>query len=255
MSEPWPGYFTRLEPFRELFATGAPLLTYHKFGRRPPGVRLKGLYLPTRLLETQLSELSKAGLTTVGITDVIQSPPGRAVGLTIDDGFRSVHQEALPALARHGCRATLYLVADRLGGWNDWEQAQGEVAAPLMNREEVREWLGAGHWIGAHTLTHPWLTRIPVSQAREEIGASRRRLEDWFQIPVTDFCYPYGDWNRAVRELVIEAGYRTAVTTDFGVNRGDTDRWSLRRVTARHRSRNFRSLVDWWRRWRSGGAG
>ncbi len=246
-----PQNYTRLEPFRDLFASGAPVLTYHKFGSRPRGVRLKGLYLATRLLEAQLGELRAAGFASRGIGDVIASPAGSAIGLSIDDGFQSVFDEALPVIRRHGMTATLYLVADRLGGWNDWEQSLGEVAAPLMTREGVREWLDAGQRIGAHTLTHPWLTQLPKPSAREEITASRARLEDWFQVPVVDFCYPYGDWNDAVRGIVREAGYATAVTTDFGVNTVDTDRWALRRITARHRSRNLRSLVAWWRRWRA----
>lgn len=251
MNDSWPDHFTRLAPFRELFRRGAPILTYHKFGPRPPRVRLKGLYLPTRLLGEQLRELRDAGLESASVPAALSRSPGSCVVLTIDDGFRSVVREALPLLQQYRMAATLYLVADRLGGWNDWEQAQGEAPAPLMEKSEVREWLAAGQRIGAHTLTHPWLTRLPLAAADEEITASRKRLEDGFGVPVRDFCYPYGDWNEAVRDQVVAAGYETAVTTEFGVNPAGTDPWALRRITARHASRGWRSVVAWWRRKRA----
>lgn len=249
MESPWPAYFTRYGPFRDLFATGFPVLTYHKFGPRPRRVRLRGLYLDTALFESQVVSLRRAGFEFARVGAFATQAAGRGVALTIDDGFRSVHRHALPVLSASGARATLYLVADRIGGGNDWETAQGEVAAPLMDIGEVREWLAAGQWIGAHSMSHPWLTRLPVAEAREEIAASRRKLEDLFGVAVTDFCYPYGDWNAAVRDLVAEAGYRTATTTDFGVNGPDTPAFELKRVTARHASRGWRSVRSWLRRW------
>src|SRR5690606_26230159 len=108
-----------------------------------------------------------------------------------------------------------------------------EVPAPLMDPSEVREWLAAGQQIGSHTLTHPWLTRVPITTVREEIRASRRKLEDLFGVPVVDFCYPYGDWNIPVHDEVIAAGYQTAVTTALGVNGPEADPWALRRLAAR----------------------
>jgi peptidoglycan/xylan/chitin deacetylase (PgdA/CDA1 family) len=248
MDDRWPGYYTRLAPFSDLFRGGHPILTYHKFGPRPRGVRLRGLYLSAPLFEAQLAELRAEGYRSASPGRGGVGGGERLISLTIDDGFRSVLEHALPVLRRHGMQATLYLVADRIGRWNDWEQAEGEVAAPLMEAGEIREWLAAGQRIGSHTLTHPWLTRISLAQAQEEIGAARRKLEDQFGIAITDFCYPYGDWNPAVRDLVQEAGYVTSTTTDFGVNPADIDLFALRRVTARHATRSWRAFRSWVRR-------
>ncbi|MBL9136259.1 MAG: polysaccharide deacetylase family protein [Verrucomicrobiales bacterium] len=241
-------YYSRLAPFQRLFDRGVPILTYHKFGPRPRGVRLRGLYLPRRLLARQLREWNDGGFESVTLPEAVRPTNTRPIILTIDDGFRSVLEHALPLLVKHGYQATLYLVADRLGGDNDWEQAQGEVAAPLMTVAEVKEWLAAGQRIGSHTCTHPWLTRIPLAEAREEIQASRKKLEDAFGIEVKDFCYPYGEWNVMVRDAVEAAGYATATTTDFGVNTTESDRFALRRITARHTSWGWRAIRAWWRR-------
>ena len=169
--------------------------------------------------------------------------------LTFDDGFASVLEHGLKPLAQYGFQAIQFLVADSLGKSNVWDRAAGEVPAPLMDAAQVREWLAAGHRIGSHTLTHPFLSRIPTPQAREEIAASRKKLEDTFGVAVDHFCYPYGDWNEAVRDLVAEAGYRTACTTEFGINPVGTSPLSLKRITARYRSRNWKNFKLWLAGW------
>jgi peptidoglycan/xylan/chitin deacetylase (PgdA/CDA1 family) len=172
--------------------------------------------------------------------------------VTFDDGFENVVQLGLPHLAQHQFRAIQFLVADRLGQTNEWDAGSGEVPARLMDAGQVREWMGAGHEIGSHSLTHVRLTEVGLGVAREEIRASKRKLEDTFGVPIRHFCYPYGGWNPAVRDLVAEAGYLTACTTDFGVNDSSADGLALRRITARYRSRNWRGFKEWlegcWRR-------
>ena len=242
----FPLYFTSLKPFLLLFATGIPWLMYHKLGPRPRGVRLKGLYMSGTLFERQLSQFRRAGFTTptYGPPPPAEGNPGRRMALTFDDGFANVHEHGLDALARQGFQAIEFLVADRVGGWNDWEVREGESREALMNESQVKEWLAAGHGIGSHTLTHPFLTRVSRQQAREEIVASKKKLEDRFGLPVRHFCYPYGDWNPAVRDLVIAAGYETACTTEFGVNTGGTPRYELKRILARYQSISIKALKE-----------
>lgn len=238
-------YYHSLAPFRDLFATGNPVLTYHKLGPRPAGARLKGLYVSTALFTRQLAELRAAGF---GSGTLDQCGAGRTapqIVITFDDGFENVLRHGLQPLAENRFRAIQFLVADRLGGVNEWEQAEGEKPERLMDAAQIREWLAAGHTIGSHTLTHPRLTQLSPAAAREEIVASKQRLEDTFGRAVEHFCYPYGDWNEAVRDLVIAAGYRTACTVQPGVNPPGTSPFELQRFTARYASRNLKSLWRW----------
>src|SRR5262249_59994971 len=109
-----------------------------------------------------------------------------------------------------------FLPVNFLGKSNEWDVGRGEASERIMDCAQVRDWLAVGHDIGSHTLTHPFLTRLAHDQAREEIRASKRKLEDLFGRAIEHFCYPYGDCNAAVRDWVMEAGYRTASTTEFG---------------------------------------
>ncbi|MEO0543690.1 MAG: polysaccharide deacetylase family protein [Pseudomonadota bacterium] len=76
--------------------------------------------------------------------------------------------------------------------------------------------------IGAHTLNHYHLARLPEDQARFEIGESARVLELELGEKPVHFAYPYGS-ALAVgrREVAIarEAGYLSAVTTRHGLVR------------------------------------
>jgi len=221
-----------------------PWLMYHKLGPRPRGVRLKGLYISRPLFERQLSELQAAGFTTpaYGLPPAPEGNADRNIALTFDDGFANVFQQGLEPLARYGYRAMVFLVPDLIGGSNEWEVQEGEARQPLMDDAQIKEWLAAGHEIGSHTLTHAFLTRLSLQQAREEVSASKKKLEDRFGRPVRHFCYPYGDWNPAVRDLVREAGYETACTTEFGANTGATPPFELKRIQARYQSISFKAL-------------
>jgi peptidoglycan/xylan/chitin deacetylase (PgdA/CDA1 family) len=238
-------YYHSLKPFEKLFHSGVPVLTYHKLGPRPRGTRIKGLCLGARLFAQQLGELRAAGFKSQSLDESLPRTGNlnRRVIFTFDDGFANVLKYGLEPLAANGFRAIQFIVADRIGRVDEWNRADGEVLAPLMDVAQIKDWLAAGHQIGSHTLTHPFLTRLPRARAREEITASKKKLEDLFGVEVRHFCYPYGDWNESVREMVSEAGYRTACTIGFGVNTSETPPHALLRFTARYRTRNLRTLA------------
>jgi peptidoglycan/xylan/chitin deacetylase (PgdA/CDA1 family) len=237
-----PAYYSTLRPFQKIFQTGNPILTYHKLGPRPDRVRLKGLYVNQPLFQRQLKELRETGYTN-GSLEEAPGPVARdRIVITFDDGYVNVLRHGLAPLAENGFRAVQFIVANLLGKTNEWDIALGEVPEPMMDASQVREWLAAGHDIGSHTLNHPHLTRISRSEAAEEITSSRKKLEDLFGRPVLHFCYPYGDWNETIHDFVREAGYRTACTTDPGVNTAATSQFALKRFTARYPSRNLKAI-------------
>jgi peptidoglycan/xylan/chitin deacetylase (PgdA/CDA1 family) len=238
-----PQQYHTLAPFREFFSTGVPILMYHKIAPRPRRVRLKGLYVAPATFVSQLAELTREGFSTCDPGEACSNGvTGPRITLTFDDGFRNVFENALGPLQEHRKTAIQFLVPDCIGKFNEWDLRDGEAAEPLMDTAQIREWLGAGHFIGSHSLTHARLPRLTLRDAREEIFASKKKLEDLFGVAIEHFCYPYGDWNESVRDLVVEAGYRTACTTDFGINTPDTPPLTLRRITARHPTRTLRSL-------------
>lgn len=74
--------------------------------------------------------------------------------------------------------------------------------------------------IGAHTVSHPRLRKLPDHDARREMLDSAARIEEALGIRPTHFAYPFGDVTAAgPREFSIarKLGFKTAVTTRPGV--------------------------------------
>ncbi len=117
-------------------------------------------------------------------------------------------------------------------------EARG-AGAPLRNlmmrESDVRALRSAGMGIGAHTVTHPILTRMAESDARHEIVASRDRLAAIVGEPVTLFAYPNGkpgvDYAAEHVRIVKEAGFRAAVSTAWGSASRHADLHQLPRFT------------------------
>jgi len=174
---------------------------------------------PSRFAE-QMDWLARSGLRGVSVGTLVSAmASGRArgmVGLTFDDGYFSLLDTALPVLDQHGFGATAFIISDRIGGTNEWDE--GPVW-PLLDAAGVRELAAAGVEIGSHTATHPHLAGVPASRQAAEVTASRRQLEDLLSAPVPGFAYPYGSMDEAARYAVGAAGYEYACAVETPVAR------------------------------------
>ena len=213
---------------------GVVLLMYHKIADAPPTTNLPILYVSAPDFARQMEELTAAGLACVPYGEARSAIDAgqRAFCVTFDDGFCNVFDYALPTLRARSLRSIQFIVAGQIGGEDAWDRAIGEPPQPLMDDAQIRDWLAAGQEIGCHTLTHPHLPTLSRERARAEIFDSKKLLEDRFGVPIRHFCYPYGDYNEAIRDLVGEAGYDTAPTVRFGTNRPGGDPLEWHRVMA-----------------------
>ena len=100
--------------------------------------------------------------------------------------------------------------------------------ARMMRWDELRTLADEGHEIGSHSVSHALLPQVSDAQLRDELQASKAKLEAEVG-PVDTFCYPNGDHDARVRRFTREAGYRCAVSTTWGTNTPDTDPFALRR--------------------------
>jgi peptidoglycan/xylan/chitin deacetylase (PgdA/CDA1 family) len=105
----------------------------------------------------------------------------------------------------------------------------------MMNSEQLAMLNRSGMHIGAHTQSHPILASLTQQAARVEIKASKDILERILGESVDLFAYPNGkpeqDYTARDVQLVREAGFKAAVSTQWGVNRKQTDVYQIRRFT------------------------
>jgi peptidoglycan/xylan/chitin deacetylase (PgdA/CDA1 family) len=223
---------------RRLFAQGMPVFTYHSIATAPRGARDPFLYVTPERFDEQLTLLAKHGFSSGSLDDIAHSSANadKKFVITFDDGYCNVLDNALEILVHHRARSIQFIVADLIGTRNEWDVVHGDVPEPLMDAAQIRTWLQAGQEIGSHSLTHRNLAKLSTADAREQVFASKKKLEDLFGVPIRHFCYPHGKWTPAVRDLVREAGYATACTTEFGVNTSGTPSFELNRVFVLSRS-------------------
>jgi peptidoglycan/xylan/chitin deacetylase (PgdA/CDA1 family) len=128
-------------------------------------------------------------------------------GLTYDDGPNEPWtSRLLDLLARHDVRATFFLIGRYV----------------RQRPDLVREIRDAGHLIGNHTVTHPWLAVESPRRAREELAGCNAALEDVLGQPVHFFRPPHGarrpDVLRVARELGLSAVLWNAMGFDWRMN-------------------------------------
>jgi len=110
----------------------------------------------------------------------------------------------------------------------------------MMTTAQLHKLQAAGMGIGAHTVSHPILAKLPPEQAQREIGEGKQALEAMLGAPVTLFAYPNGkpgeDYLAEHVDMVRALGFEAAVSTARGAARKGPDMFQLPRFTPWDRS-------------------
>ncbi|GGG87848.1 polysaccharide deacetylase family protein [Edaphobacter dinghuensis] len=113
------------------------------------------------------------------------------IALTYDDGPNDTATERLlEVLARHEVHATFFLIGDFVR------------QRPAL----VRSIAAAGHVVGNHTMTHPWLSWQSTARIRQELAGCNAVLEDTLGAPVRFFRAPHGARRPVVLRIASELG-------------------------------------------------
>ncbi|HUG37727.1 MAG TPA: polysaccharide deacetylase family protein [Candidatus Limnocylindrales bacterium] len=223
-----------------------PILTYHSLDDSG-----SVLSVAPSVFAEHLRILHEAAISTLSLPAAAEAlrsgrGPAGAVVLTFDDGFENFYQHAYPALRRYGFTATIFLVTDYCGRDSSWPSQPAHVARrPLLHWAQVREMSEAGLAFGAHSRTHPDLTRLSIGEAEAEVVASKHAIEEALQRPVESFAYPYGAYDAAVKRLTARH-FPIACSTRLGFATPGSDLLALERLDMyylRH-PRLFRRLVS-----------
>jgi peptidoglycan/xylan/chitin deacetylase (PgdA/CDA1 family) len=84
----------------------------------------------------------------------------------------------------------------------------------ILSWDEVREMSRDGAQFGAHSVTHPNLTSLPLEQARSEILESKKAIEKKLEKAVHFFAYPGGSFNLEMARVVQQSGYVAATSIE-----------------------------------------
>lgn len=213
-----------------------PILLYHSVHDEPPegfGPWAVNCQLFVDHMDT-LVRLGYTGLSFGELVDLIRSGaevPPRTVVVTFDDGFADFESNAWPVLKARSLPVTLYVTAGTVGGRSEWLESVGAGRLPMLDAAAIRKLADDGVEIGAHSMTHPQLDCIGGIAARREIADSKRELEALLQRRVDTFAYPHGYHDRAVKQMVIDAGYTSAAAVRNVLSHPDDDPFAMARYT------------------------
>jgi peptidoglycan-N-acetylglucosamine deacetylase len=116
------------------------------------------------------------------------------IALTFDDGPNDIATERLlEVLGRHQTRATFFLIGR-------YVRQRPQIARAIA---------AAGHLIGNHTMTHPWLAWQSAARIREELTGCNAALEDTLGQPIHFFRPPHGARRPIVLHIARELGLTT----------------------------------------------
>ena len=209
--------------------TGATVLIYHRFG--------EDTYPTTNIavarFREQLEFLKNNDYTVIPLQQLVQllqkgtKLPERSVVITIDDGYRSVYENAWPVLRDYGYPFTVFLYAKATENrhWN------------YMTWSQVKEMKDAGVDLQNHGFAHDHMAFKPSDMdideyrawIRADLAVSTRILSEELKERPRFFAVPYGEYNTVILEEIRSFGYEAVLLQDPGSVSSDTDPFAMPR--------------------------
>ncbi|WP_420386409.1 polysaccharide deacetylase family protein [Roseivirga sp.] len=179
---------------------------YHRFGDdRFPSTNIK-----LEQFEAHLKYLKENDYQVVTLSEALKRLqkrkrfPKTAV-LTVDDGYLTFYQNAIPLLQQYGFTATVFVNTETVGGsdFMDWKQLQ-----------EVQE---LGIEIGNHSHSHAYFLNTSQEEFESDLELSETEFSTHLgRVPVV-YAYPYGEWNPEMAAHLEAKGYLGAVAQNSGI--------------------------------------
>ncbi|NUQ01003.1 MAG: polysaccharide deacetylase family protein, partial [Armatimonadetes bacterium] len=188
-----------------------PVMMYHDVVQGEKGVWFD---LAIEEFEQDLARLEAAGATPISLRQWWayitrgEELPKKPILLTFDDGYDSVYKLIYPRLKQRKWPAVFFIVTSTVGR---------RTGKDHLTWDQMREMRATGLFeFQAHTVTHPYLTQIPVAQMERELIDCRATLERELGSGVQFLCYPIGDRNAEVIRAAKNAGYVAGFTMTAG---------------------------------------
>jgi peptidoglycan/xylan/chitin deacetylase (PgdA/CDA1 family) len=143
------------------------------------------------------------------------SPAGRAVYITVDDGWTPSPQ-VLAIMRSSHLPVTAFLIAQ----------------AARQDLPYWRAFVQAGGMVGDHTVSHPELTRLSLAQATAQWGQARLALGHWLGRDPVLGRPPYGAFDPTVQAAAYRGGLTALVGWSATAGSGGIQTWDGRPLTA-----------------------
>jgi peptidoglycan/xylan/chitin deacetylase (PgdA/CDA1 family) len=221
---------------------GIPVLAFHAIQSGPGPLRVDAERFAA--VVAALVEAGATGITASHAARIVAGEsegPAKPVAFTFDDGYRSVHRNAMPVLRAVGWPGTIFPVTGALGHRNTWD-GPGVEDLEVLDIDSLAQLQAEGWEIGGHSHTHRSLRGVSAAEVTDELEQADAALAQAVGSVPESFAYPYGHFDDTSAR-VAAARYRWCWTIGAArTRRGDLanllpriEGWYVRRpVVARH---------------------
>jgi len=190
------------------------ILTYHRIIKADKDLPHKNLCVSPESFSSHIELLLKLRYNIISLDKyheflINDLSLKNNVVLTFDDGTVDLYKNAFPIIKKFQIPATFFVSTNPLQNLPLKSKVHPE-SDKYLNKSQILELHKGGIQIGSHSRSHRRLSRMPIDTARDEISVSKKILEDILGCEVKWFCYPYGDWNPLLVEIVKNEGYSGA---------------------------------------------
>lgn len=200
----------------------ASVFLYHRFDE----ARFPSTNISVAQFQAHINELTSGPYHVMPLGEIVESLisgkplPEQAVAITIDDGFLSFYRHAWPLLRKAGLPFTLFISTDALD-----EKQKGAISW-----DQLREMIAGGRvTIGHHGAAHLHMPQKSEAVKRADIEKARARFAAELGLQPEIFAYPYGEYSKADRALIMQMGFRAAFAEPSGPVHHGADIFALPR--------------------------
>ncbi len=192
-----------------------PVIMLHHVSDDPLHESLKPYSISHKSFLQLLDYLEEHQYHTICFDDIVKNKNAakqKTVILTFDDCPKHLFDFAIPELQKRKMKAVFYMPTAHLGGYNDWDAAEGRTRVDLMNEDDLKELNRLGMETGAHSHHHIHLKKVDEKTVEFEVKESKQLLELIIGKEVISFAYPFGSVPKNYKQILTAAGYRFAIS-------------------------------------------
>lgn len=147
--------------------------------------------------------------------------PEKSAVITMDDGYRSIWDNALPLLEEYDFPATIFVATGYVGGEN------------FLTWEQIAKLAATGFEIGNHSHSHSYFVNKPAGKIGDVFAADLKQSHELFRrhlgrVPRL-YAYPFGEYCPEMIPILKEQGYVAATAQRSGVIFKESNPYALPR--------------------------
>lgn len=200
----------------------AVIFSYHRVGEDEyPANNIRREQFHAQIRELLDGDYNVMALPAViaALQDGEKLPP-RTVVLTFDGGHKSILDNAVPLLLRHGLPFTLFVATDNIERktteYMSWDEVRKLARNDLVT-------------IGLHPAVYQRLDEEPDAEILRQINSARVAYREKLGQEARFFAYPFGEYSQAYRDIIAKQGFTAAFGEQSGVAHAGTDHFALPR--------------------------